>query len=159
MNSRKFRNNGAIGALFDEYERALDELDQLLASVSDETISIIVDNETENPECRSIQTILTHLIKAGQWYNIEIRNALGENLKRPEPVIYDSVNEYREGLKAMFASSEKTFTAYPNADLYIVRNFRWKNIPSIDMLLEHAIVHILRHRRQIEKFLQKIEGE
>lgn len=29
---------------------------------------------------------------------------------------------------------------------------------TLDQLLEHAIVHILRHRRQIDKFLLKFKG-
>ncbi len=29
---------------------------------------------------------------------------------------------------------------------------------NLEQLLEHAVLHILRHRRQIEKFLLKFEG-
>ena len=32
---------------------------------------------------------------------------------------------------------------------------RWGVTYNIEQLLEHAIVHILRHRRQIERFLEK----
>lgn len=35
---------------------------------------------------------------------------------------------------------------------------RWCVNYNIDQLLEHAIVHILRHRRQIEKFTLKFES-
>jgi hypothetical protein len=35
---------------------------------------------------------------------------------------------------------------------------RWCESYNIDQLLEHAIVHALRHRRQIEKFLLKFEN-
>jgi len=33
------------------------------------------------------------------------------------------------------------------------RDLRWKSITTIDLLIEHAIVVIPRHRRQIEIFL------
>jgi uncharacterized damage-inducible protein DinB len=35
---------------------------------------------------------------------------------------------------------------------------RWGVNYNIDQLLEHAIVHILRHRRQIQKFLLKFKS-
>ena len=34
-----------------------------------------------------------------------------------------------------------------------VINSRWGVVYNVEGLLEHAIVHILRHRRQIEKFI------
>ena len=30
----------------------------------------------------------------------------------------------------------------------------WRVVYDLEQMLEHAIVHILRHRRQIERFLQ-----
>jgi hypothetical protein len=35
---------------------------------------------------------------------------------------------------------------------------RWGVDYNIDQLFEHAIVHVLRHRRQIEKFLLKFRA-
>jgi hypothetical protein len=35
----------------------------------------------------------------------------------------------------------------------IVINSRWGTVYDLEGLLEHAIVHLLRHRRQIEKFI------
>jgi hypothetical protein len=34
-------------------------------------------------------------------------------------------------------------------------NSRWGVQYDMEQMLEHAIVHILRHRRQIERFLEK----
>ena len=58
----KFRNNGAIGALLDEYEKALNELILSIDNLTKKELTIIVDFETEDEDCRSIQTILTHII-------------------------------------------------------------------------------------------------
>jgi uncharacterized damage-inducible protein DinB len=33
---------------------------------------------------------------------------------------------------------------------------RWSVTYNLEQLLEHAIVHILRHRRQVERFLLKM---
>jgi hypothetical protein len=34
-----------------------------------------------------------------------------------------------------------------------VINSRWGVVYTVEGLLEHAVVHVLRHRRQIEKFI------
>lgn len=158
MKSSPYRDNGAVGALLDEYDKALEELDHLIATIPDGSIGIIVDKETEDPDSKSIQTILTHVVRAGHWYNIEIKRALGEEADNPETIVHDSIEAYQSGLLEMFESTEKTFSDHPKADIEAERQFRWKHIYNIDMLLEHAIVHILRHRRQIERFLIKLES-
>ena len=37
----------------------------------------------------------------------------------------------------------------------VVTHSRWGVRYDLEQLLEHAVVHILRHRRQIEKFIQQ----
>jgi len=32
----------------------------------------------------------------------------------------------------------------------------WRQLYDVEQLMEHAIVHVLRHRRQIERFLNKM---
>jgi len=151
--TKKFRNNGAIGALLDEYEIALNELKNMLTNISTVELIEIADNKTNNADCKSIQSILSHVIKAGNWYAIEIRNSLGENLEPPGIIICDKIADYQEGLTQMFESTAQIFNDYQHIDLYLERKFRWWHIYNIDILLEHAIVHILRHRRQIERFV------
>jgi len=150
------RKKGAIGALLDEYEKAVNELQALISTISDEVFIKIVDQNAKSSGLYSIQNILTHILKAGNWYNVEIRNALGENLGPPKLQVYSSVVEYQEQLTQLIKSTELIFTEYAEVDLYLERNFRWKHLYNIDVLLEHAIVHILRHRRQIERFIVQL---
>jgi len=150
--TKHFRDNGAIGALLDEYEKAVTELQEILLSISNETLLLNVEKE-EASDLFSIQRILSHVLKAGNWYNIEIRKSLGEKLDSPEPEIYNSVSEYCTQLTQLVKSTELIFQEYKEVDIYQHRNFRWKQIVNIDLLLEHAIVHVLRHRRQVEKFI------
>ena len=77
---KKYRDNGAIGAILDEYEKALTELENVISNISYEDLTVIVDHKTEDADCKSIQAILTHVIKAGYGYVIEIRNSLGEQI-------------------------------------------------------------------------------
>ncbi len=149
-----FRENGAIGALLDEYERALNELADSLNRISDTQLKEIVD--PTNEDCASIQTILSHVIKAGDWYLIEIKRALGESVDQPVKIQFQTVEAYTNHFPILIKNLEKLFNKYPDIDLYSPRNFRWKHISNIDLLLEHAIVHILRHRRQIERYFLTI---
>lgn len=57
---KHYRTNGAIGALLDEYERAVKELKKRIQSISPTELTDIVDNETTDEDCRSIefQTIM-----------------------------------------------------------------------------------------------------
>ena len=60
----------------------------------------------------------------------------------------------------MFQYTEKVFTDYPELPLEVFAEdqkmlVRWGQRYDVEQLLEHAIVHVLRHRRQIERFLMK----
>lgn len=156
-----YRTNGAIGALLDEYEKAILELQAVLKGLTHNELISIVDQQTDDPDCRSIQTILTHVIRSGYGYAIVIRKWLGEDLEYRQSQILDSVEEYQKAITDMFQYNVKLFDDYPNIVLEEMDNekkikVRWGQLYDVEQLMEHAIVHILRHRRQIERFLQKI---
>lgn len=150
---KTYRENGAIGALLDEYEYALVEFKQLIENVDANALVQVVDPSTEDPDCKSIQTILSHVVYAGRRYVDELKKSEGENTEKPELVLRDTIAAYQTDLDDMFNQAVKLFDDYPNIDLYKTRKLRWPAIPNADILMEHAIVHILRHRRQIERFL------
>ncbi len=116
-NMSKFRNNGAIGAILDEYEKAITELDIVISDITDNMLIKIVDNETNNSDCKSIQTILTHLIRAGYIYVVEVRKLLGEEIEYTERKTFECTHDYRSELKKLFEYNEKLFTDYPNIKL------------------------------------------
>ncbi len=157
----QFRNNGAIGALLDEYEKSIIELQDVISSISKEELVIIADKITEDPECKSIQTVLTHVINSGYYYAIVIRNYLGESINNKEEILLNSIEEYSVELQKMFQYNVQLFEDYPNIEIEVHDKnkkilTRWGQRYDVEQLLEHAIVHVLRHRRQVEKFLIKI---
>lgn len=158
-----YRTNGAIGALLDEYERAIKELNALLNEVSATELLQIADPNTEDVDCRSIQTILSHVVRAGYNYVIAIRNSLGESLAKAENVSLDNTKDYQVALESMFLYNEALFDDYPDLKLEEYDPEKkilvsWGQRYDTEQLLEHAIVHILRHRRQISRFLLKMRG-
>lgn len=156
-----YRDNGAIGALLDEYEKALLELNALITDITPTELINIVDSETKDEDCRSIQTILSHVVRAGHNYAIVIRKSMGEQLDYFQNKILPTSSAYAEALDEMFRYNEKLFQDYPqiileeyDADKKILVS--WGQLYDVDQLMEHAICHILRHRRQIERFLLKL---
>ncbi len=63
----------------DEYERAAFELKYILQNVGEEDYARIADAETENEDCRSIQTIMNHVVRASYGYANYIRESLSIN--------------------------------------------------------------------------------
>ena len=66
---KKYRNNGAIGALLDEYEKALIELQNVLNTVTDQELVVIADTETSDPDCVSIQSLRSSALCRGSATN------------------------------------------------------------------------------------------
>ena len=158
-----FRNNGAIGALLDEYEKALFELEQVIKEVTLEELVFVVDSETKDPDCKSIQTVLTHIIGSGYGYAVIIRNHFGEKAAYRDDIFFNTLEEYQLELQKMFQYNVQLFEDYPTIKLEEYKDenkilVRWGQRYDVEQLMEHAIVHILRHRRQIEKFLLKIRA-
>lgn len=161
---KKYRDNGAIGALLDEYEKSILELHKLLASMSDDQLIQVIDHETKDEDCRSIQTIMTHVVSAGYNYTDTIRNKYVGEVEYKKKELKSNLEEYRFALIEMFAYAEKLFLENPNlpieeGNVHNKMHVSWGQSYDIEQLMEHAIVHILRHRRQIERFLLKMNKD
>lgn len=162
--AKKFRDNGATGALLDEYEKSIEELKDVITAISKEDLVEIVDYETKDKDCESIQKILSHVVEAGYTYVVTIRKWLGEEIAYKNNELLYSIEEYKSALNTMFAYNEQLFQDYPELPLeaYNLENkitVRWGQKYDMEQLFEHAIVHILRHRRQIERFQIKLNDE
>ena len=164
MKSNKvFRNNGAIGALLDEYEKAIEELKAAISGLTTFELSTIVDHQSKDEDCKSIQAILSHVVSAGYNYIIVIRKWLGEEIEYKDKLLLNTSEAYKMALDQMFAFNEELFNDYANIALEEYNNdkkikVRWGQSYDVEQLFEHAIVHILRHRRQIEKFKVRLEN-
>jgi uncharacterized damage-inducible protein DinB len=154
--AKKYRQ-GAVGALLDEYERAISDLKKAIESIPDETLARIADTNTTDEDCRSVQTILSHVLYSGYGYAVSIHNYQGHHVERPVKQFHDTVQQYLDDLDNLFLFTESIFNEIGNDELEQMDNSRkiktgWGQVYDIEQLTEHAIVHILRHRRQIEKF-------
>ena len=152
---RKQYRPGAIGALMDEYERVALELKNLLITITQEEFIKICDPLTKDEDCRSIQSIMKHVVSAGYRYADQISVFLKKPVINHTFHIYNLVHAIDE-LENVLSYTAKlvgnTLTMTREEILSTRQETRW-GFYDIEMMFEHAIVHILRHRRQIEKFL------
>ena len=147
---------GGIGALMDEYERAAGELKNLVSKITSNDFEKIVDLKTKDDDCRSVQTIISHVINSGYAYSNYIRDWFAIPKSSPERRLI-SQNDFSMELDKMLAYTIETLQdkwEYSDEEIMKVKMIvRWGPQYDLEQLLEHAIVHILRHRRQIEKFI------
>ncbi len=153
--NKKFRS-GNIGALMDEYEKASDELIILLSTFSQSQFHQILDSTTSDPDCHSIKTIINHVVDAGYRYANQIRKFLKVE-EQVQTFEVESVEQAIAEIKKMLGFTVESINGnwlIPYKDIVKMRMETHWGLYDIEMMLEHAIVHILRHRRQIEKLKQ-----
>ena len=152
---KKYRK-GSIGALMDEYERAAVELKNLVLKISISDFEKIIDPDTKDEDCRSVQTIVSHVINSGYGYANYLRDYFTITQSSPTRKLFKQ-NEFTSELdKMLFYTSETLVDKWEfsyDEITKVVFNSRLGIKYDMEQILEHAIVHILRHRRQIEKFI------
>ena len=155
---RESYREGAVGALMDEYERAVWELRRLVERVGETDALRVVDPTTEDEDCRSVQTIMSHVVNAGYGYADYLRGVFSMPSSRPAKALL-SRRETPERLDAMLAYTAETLDGrWEMTDEEItsaIIDSAWGVRYDVEQLLEHAIVHVLRHRRQIERFVSQ----
>lgn len=146
---------GGIGAVMDEYERAAAELKTLIERIPESDYIKVVDTETKDEDCRSVQTIVSHLTNSGYGYANYIREWFSIPKSSPQRRLL-AQNDFLKELDKMIEYSSETLEGkweYSDDEIQKVKmKVRWGPQYDLEQLLEHAVIHILRHRRQIEKF-------
>lgn len=150
---------GATGALLDIYEQAIADLANTIVDIPDQTLAVIVDPHTHDENCRSVQAILSHVVSSAFGYATSMHNLKAPDLQRPEKAFHNTVQEYLDDLARVFEFTETIFKNIKDSELEQNDNSlkiktSWGQLYDIEQLMEHAIVHILRHRRQIERMLR-----
>lgn len=147
--------DGMLVALLAEYQKAAVEYKEILAQTTQETYERIADKKTTNKDCESIQSLTFHVVQSGYTYANYIHSKINttwleyeEEILTPE----DGIVELNKML-AYTASVLDEIYYHPAAEIrawsYATR---WGVVYDFEQLMEHAIVHVLRHRRQVVGF-------
>ena len=152
----KIYRQGAIGAFTDKNEKALIELKNLLGEITNDCFIKVIDNSVEE-DFQSVRNIILHIVKSGYVYANHIRKRFGNSVLKNEVII----NNLKEGiieLDKMFIYTVDTFEDkwfLTDNDLLNTIIKTSGTTYDLEAIIEHSIVHILRHRLQIEKLLIK----
>lgn len=141
----------------DEYERASEELVRILKGITDAEFELMRDMQTQDEHCRSIQTIMSHIVHSGYGYANRAREALSLSVKSHTFQLL-SHSESMSQLELMLSYTASTLDGrwnYTDDQIMAVQIRSQWGPENLEQLFEHAIVHVLRHRRQIERFLAK----
>ncbi|PKB18209.1 DinB family protein [Flavobacterium sp. 5] len=152
----KTNRQDAVGALLDIYEQMILDLKKVIEDIPDNVLPIVFNQHTTNEDCKSIQAILSHVVNAGYGYATSINNIKGHTIKQPDKTFRNTIKEYLIDLDNVFAFTQNVFSNIKDSELEQNDNSLKIKIGSgqlydIEQLTEHAIVHVLRHKRQIQK--------
>ena len=67
---------GGLGAILDEHKKASEEFIDVIQQIPQKDFLKIVDEKTEDEDCRSVQTICRHVIRSGFGYANYVLKAL-----------------------------------------------------------------------------------
>jgi len=157
----KSYRKGAVGAVMDEYERAAAEFRALIESLTEEQYSRIVDPDTKDANCHSVQTIMSHVVAAGYGYADYIRDAFAMEKSSPKKRQLQqaaSLEEFDAMMGYTVATLADKWELTERRITAVSMTVRWGPTYDLEQLLEHAIVHILRHRRQLNKWGFSLEA-
>ena len=154
-----------IGAIVDEYEKAFLELMQLLNTLTNQELTQIRDPTTTDKECESIASVINHITGSGNYYIVffyalfdkKHKEYYSNTIPTTTPEAVQALQKHwQEDILTMY----KDFSKYDwtlDVDKYWDKKVetRWGAIYDAEGILEHAIVHILRHRRQISHWIKK----
>lgn len=149
--------SGPFGALMDEYARAAEDFCRVVESFAVSRFD--VERASNNPDTVSPRAICLHVIGAAHRYAHYIRKVRGVNfieryaadparLHSPQDVralLIDAIVLMEETVEPLLSASEQDIQA-------LSFTVRWGPRYDPEMILEHAVCHVLRHRRQLERW-------
>jgi uncharacterized damage-inducible protein DinB len=146
---------GGLGAMQDEYEHAAADFFKLLESI--DGAAYIAEHPEESESLRSIEKIMSHVVRSAFGYINKIRKTIGieVTIQAPKETLgkANAIAALHKALEYTASSFEDKWSM-PDEELDTIKmSTPWGVEYSIEQMMEHAIVHILRHRRQIERIL------
>ncbi len=149
-------------ALMEEYRKAAVEYKDVLTQLTTSQFVAIVDKETKSVDCQSIQNLTFHVVQSGYTYANYIQSVINDNWLEYE----EGINTAAVGIveiDKMLDYTEQIFNNIYYESNEVIEKWifktRWGVTYDFEQLMEHAIVHILRHRRQIVNFFKELKNK
>ncbi len=148
---------GPFGALMDEYARAAEDFCGVVERF--DAVLFRAERVSHNPETTSPRAICLHVCGAAHRYAHYIRKARGidfveryelerSRLGSPQDVrvlVAEATSFMEVTVEPLLGATEREIQA-------LSFTVRWGPRYDPEMILEHAVCHVLRHRRQLERW-------
>jgi uncharacterized damage-inducible protein DinB len=140
----------------DEYARAADDFCRAVEAVT--AARYRREEVSGDPDTVSLWAICRHVVGAAHRYADYILRARGRPFADRFVLPPDSLPEpaaVRPALAEMLRYTERALDGWyedPAPAGKVTFTVRWGPTYDPEMILEHAIVHLLRHRRQVERW-------
>jgi hypothetical protein len=148
---------GPFAALMDEYARAAEDFCRVIEGF--DLARFDAGRPSNDPNTVSARAICRHVIDCAHLYAHYIRKARGVDfVERYEgnPARLHAPRDVRalltEGIVLMEETVEPLLKATEQEIQALVFTVRWGPRYDPEMILEHAVCHVLRHRRQLERW-------
>lgn len=147
--------SGAAGALMDEYDKAVRELLDVCLKMDKR----LLDKVVWEPPLQTAGLVLAHVCRAMVCYANDIRKHLGMKQMELPDFKECSLQEYQHYLLMGLEYTLDIFQQNPELELEQTDPEKklmtcWGQHYDVEQLMEHAIVHVLRHRRQIARIIE-----
>jgi hypothetical protein len=148
---------GAFGALMDECARAAEDFCRVVESF--DAARFAAERKSDDPSTTSPRAICAHVCGAAHRYAHYIRKARGvefveryefdaSRIASPRDVracVAEAVRFTEETVEPLLRATDAEIQA-------LTFTVRWGPRYDPEMILEHAVCHLLRHRRQLERW-------
>ncbi len=148
---------GPFGALMNESARAAADLCRVVEAF--DLARFTAERPSDDPNTRSARAVCLHVASAARRYADYIRKARGvPHMERFEldPALLVKPADLRGRLREALLYTEETVEPLlPASDAEIQAlsfQVRWGPRYDPEMILEHGVCHLLRHRRQLERW-------
>jgi hypothetical protein len=148
---------GPFGALMDEAARAAIDLCRVAESFS--VADFAATRAMPDGKQLSPQKICIHIVRAATAFSDDIRKARGMEVRTPSKVTPEMLADpkrLRVMLADAFRYTEGALEGLYDADYTVYSQVKftvsWGVVYDAEMLLEHGVCHLLRHRRQLERW-------
>lgn len=148
---------GPFGALMDEYARAAEDFCRVAEAF--EPARFAEERPSKDPGTVSPRAICLHVYGAARRYADYVRKARGlphDDRFLPGPEAIEGPAAVRGRVAQALRYTEGALEGLYDAEESVVEalrfKVRWGPVYDPEMILEHGIVHLLRHRRQLERW-------
>jgi len=154
--------SGSLRAILDEYSRALRELDNVVRPIPQQLF--LAHSGLSDKDFPDVRAIMEHVIGAAHVYVDYIHDTISgtDQGRRSHTYTYSTPGEAMASVWEAFGRMVELLGRvrdYGDEELEKIQLVtRWNQRFDLEQMLEHAIVHILRHRRQIERWLAARPG-